>query len=768
VAFSIGDWKGSLHADGKKLVNDPLLGKVLGGHKLLSRLGAGAVGVVYRALQVDLDREVALKMLNAEASKLPLAVASFRREAKAAGGLSHPHLVQVYNVGKEEGYHYYTMELAPGGDFEDQLKEKDHLPWREAVSAVKDCATALAYAEEKGLVHRDVKPENLMIGAGGVVKLADLGLAATRGMLDKEAAGGTPHFMAPESVGKGKAQHASDLYSLGCTLFRLLTGETVFEGTGVKEILRSHRDDEAPTLKDRGIDVPKGLEDILASLLAKSIEDRPEHASDVVEELQHLLSGQAGSKKVWMVGLPVIALMAWGAFEAFKTPEKAGGEPKRVIEYRDRGDSSGNEAALKKAKESSNFYEAMAATEGPARVSSLEAFLLNNPEGAFAEQAKEEVQRLVAIAEQAALSSQPTEAELANIKALDDAATEVRAAIDKNEFGKARLMVQAGPLAAETEMLRLATLVDERASQRFSDWEVEHQNLLVNRSWKEAEALRSVFSRSLGETPPPEWTKRFDALNTVAKSRQLQAKEEDFLLARRHFLAGANAPVREAVRRMEFGTAKQLWYQAVKDSGHPGIEKVGTEVGRLFDSAQSGMATFVDRIGTQTETFREAKDQRQAKLLAFTSEGIKLEVQVSGSRVERVDPWALYQTPEQLSALLQFMDPTPGLGSELASVYLILAFDDLANSLSELGKNFNPAQAGLALARVQEWQNSLPSNSAFPKDQLQVFQTASDFCRAVLHENDYLALTRLEELQSTFDLLTVWSTDGACSWGLNP
>jgi serine/threonine protein kinase len=324
VEFEIAETVGTLRVSGETSAADPMVGREIGGFRLLGRLGSGAVGAVYRALQTSLDREVALKVLHPEASKDPVKVASFRGEAVAAGRLSHPNLVQVFDVADEGELHFFAMELVPGGTLEDKLRESGPLPWREAVLALRDTAQALSFAEAHELVHRDVKPENLMVTASGHVKLADLGLAATRGMIDQEAAGGTPHFMAPESIRPENVDHRSDLYSLGCTLFRLLTADTVFHGDSVRDILRAHREEAPPSLREAEVAAPRELEELLASLLAKDPDARPASALAVVEACERIL---AHRKQRRGAGIALVVLLAAAGAWAVLGPKDEAVEP---------------------------------------------------------------------------------------------------------------------------------------------------------------------------------------------------------------------------------------------------------------------------------------------------------------------------------------------------------------------------------------------------------------------------------------------------------
>ena len=298
----------------------------LGGFQLKRRLGAGGMGEVWLAQQESLDRPVALKLLSVALARDRAFVQRFQSEARAAAALSHPNVVIVFDVGSAEGQHYLAMEYMAGGSLEDQVAEHGPLPWREAVRAIRDCAEGLVFAEERGIVHRDVKPDNLMRSSTGSVKLADLGLAtSTHGTSDAGRVLGTPHFLAPEQAKGAAPDHRADLYSLGATAFRLLTAETPFRGKTTRDILRAHQVQEPPPPSSKVADIPRALDEIVLALLAKDPDQRPQSAREVVEALDQLLEngGQGGARgrAALIVGTLVIGLVAVAAYLLFQ-PEQ--------------------------------------------------------------------------------------------------------------------------------------------------------------------------------------------------------------------------------------------------------------------------------------------------------------------------------------------------------------------------------------------------------------------------------------------------------------
>jgi len=294
----------------------------LGGFRLFEVLGKGGMGTVYRAEQVSLHRQVALKVLKKELTKDPVFVARFVAEARAAARLSHPNVVQVIDVGHDGDTYYLSMELMHDGSLEERLRSSGAIPVTEALQMVADAAEGLAYAESLRIVHCDIKPDNLMLDHHGTVKIADLGLAMTdEDNLTKLV--GTPHFMPPEQVRREPMDHRSDLYALGCTFYRLLTGKTPFRGATVKDILRAQLKETPEPPHKLNPDVPVAVSDIVLKLLEKSPAERYQSASALLEDIHHVQSPPA-RKGLLIAGAAVLVLAAGAAivWAVNRDPEK--------------------------------------------------------------------------------------------------------------------------------------------------------------------------------------------------------------------------------------------------------------------------------------------------------------------------------------------------------------------------------------------------------------------------------------------------------------
>ncbi len=302
----------------------PSRGLSIRGFQILGELGRGGMGKVYLAEQTSLKRQVALKVLDTRRTSDPAFVAKFVAEARAAAKLSHPNVVHVFDVEQDGGTYYYAMELMHHGSLEAWLKKNGKMPVERALQVIADAASGLAYAESLRIVHRDIKPDNLMLDQHGNVKIADLGLAFTEDTGEEQVAG-TPHFMAPEQVLRKPLDHRTDLYALGCTFYRLVTGKTPFKGQTVKDILRAQVKEDAEPAHKADSAVPPEVSAIIQKLMQKEPGDRYQSANDLLEAAHALL--QPPAKKGLWIGLAAAgALLASGAIYWAVT------KPKDVIE----------------------------------------------------------------------------------------------------------------------------------------------------------------------------------------------------------------------------------------------------------------------------------------------------------------------------------------------------------------------------------------------------------------------------------------------------
>ncbi len=258
-----------------------LSGRKLGGYQLLRRLGKGAMAEVYLAEQISLSRQVAIKVLRSNLATDATYVERFQHEARAAAQLIHANIVQIYEVGYADGYHFIAQEYVQGLNLAELMARRGPPDLQRVLAIVRQVAAALSKAAEHGIVHRDIKPENIMLSASGEVKVADFGLARLvrpEDALNLTQIGvtmGTPLYMSPEQV-EGKPLDArSDIYSLGVTAYEMLAGEPPFRGDTALAIAVKHLQTQPARLENIRADVPSSVCRIVHTMLAKDPGQRP-------------------------------------------------------------------------------------------------------------------------------------------------------------------------------------------------------------------------------------------------------------------------------------------------------------------------------------------------------------------------------------------------------------------------------------------------------------------------------------------------------------
>lgn len=266
---------------------------VLGDYVLLDKIGVGGMGRVFKAQHRHMKRLAAIKLMPPSVTQNEAAVKRFRREVEAAARLSHPHIVQTYDAGVQRGVWFLVMEYVDGRDLAGVIASEGPLPIARAVDHVRQAAIGLAFAHDSGVVHRDVKPANLLLDQKGVVKILDLGLARfddksaeLDGLTSSGLVMGTVDFMAPEQAFDTRTADArADVYSLGCTLFRLLTNKNLYEGETLVKKLLAHQQTAIPSLATVRHDVPDDLAAIFARMVAKQPDDRVQTMREVAAAL---------------------------------------------------------------------------------------------------------------------------------------------------------------------------------------------------------------------------------------------------------------------------------------------------------------------------------------------------------------------------------------------------------------------------------------------------------------------------------------------------
>jgi len=263
----------------------------LGRFEVLAEIGRGAMGIVYKAKDPMLERIVAIKTINMGMDRdgAEMYEKRFYQEARAAGGLNHPNIVTVYDIGKTETECYMAMEYIEGAELRTLLLPAKPLPVPRALSIAAQVAEGLAYAHERGVVHRDIKPANIMVPENGAVKITDFGIARMRSSKVQTRTGmmmGSPKYMSPEQVIGKRADHRTDIFSLGVILYEMLTGAAPFTGESVNAVMYQIVNFVPAAPNAINPASPAALDAIVAGMLAKSLEERFQSAAEVARGLR--------------------------------------------------------------------------------------------------------------------------------------------------------------------------------------------------------------------------------------------------------------------------------------------------------------------------------------------------------------------------------------------------------------------------------------------------------------------------------------------------
>jgi serine/threonine-protein kinase len=267
------------------------------GYKLIEKVGSGAMGMVFKARQVSLDRTVAIKVLPRKHTEDPTFVDRFYAEGRAAARLNHPNIVQAIDVGQAGEWHFFVMEFIEGHTVYDHFQQHGKYDEAQAVRIVIQIAEALRHAHEKGFMHRDVKPKNIMITREGVAKLADMGLA--REVTDKEAAEaeagkayGTPYYISPEQVrGSVNVDQRADIYGLGATFYHMVTGRVPFDGANASAVMAKHVKQALTPPDHVNPKLSAGVSEIIEMMMAKERDKRYRTAAELLDDLRSVEAG---------------------------------------------------------------------------------------------------------------------------------------------------------------------------------------------------------------------------------------------------------------------------------------------------------------------------------------------------------------------------------------------------------------------------------------------------------------------------------------------
>ena len=259
-------------------------------YEILSLIGQGGMADVYKAQDTILNRIVAIKILRPKLSEDPMTLVRFQREASAASRLSHPNVVDIYDVGEYNGMHYIVMEYIRGRTLKQLVSLRGALSVDEAVHIMRQLTSAIAHAHEHNIIHRDIKPQNVLVKDDGTIKITDFGIAVANDAVQltvNNAVMGSAHYLAPETAQGKNPDPKIDIYSLGIVFYELLTGAVPFQGKTPTEIAIKHLREPIPFVRDFNPDIPQSIENIVLKATAKNCDERYNNANEMLYDLMH-------------------------------------------------------------------------------------------------------------------------------------------------------------------------------------------------------------------------------------------------------------------------------------------------------------------------------------------------------------------------------------------------------------------------------------------------------------------------------------------------
>jgi len=276
--------------------------KINNRYEIVKTIGEGGMANVYLANDTILDRKVAVKVLRGDLSSDEKFIRRFQREALSVSNLSHPNVVEVYDVGEEDGSHYIVMEYIEGKTLKQLLKKRGSLTLTEVIDIMTQLTDGIAHAHESYIIHRDIKPQNIMIEDDGRIKITDFGIAmalnATQ-LTQTNSVMGSVHYLPPEQASGKSATVKSDIYSLGILMYELLTGNVPFKGDNAVEIALKHMKDKIPSVRKQDPSIPQAVENIILKAAAKNPRNRYDSAKEMHEDLVHCMDEEhANDKKI--------------------------------------------------------------------------------------------------------------------------------------------------------------------------------------------------------------------------------------------------------------------------------------------------------------------------------------------------------------------------------------------------------------------------------------------------------------------------------------
>lgn len=317
---------------------DPRIGQFFGKYRVEAVIGKGGMGLVYEGEDTVLNRHVAIKFLPESLTQNPKAIERFITEAQVAGRLNHPNVIAIYDIGQEADHFYIVMELLNPLSAAGYVKERGAMQWAEATKIIADCCSALHAAHQVGLIHRDIKPDNILCSPTGTTKLVDFGLVKdtqfdATSLTQTGVVAGTPLYMSPEQASDGLLDHRSDIYSLGATYFTLLTGRPPYSGDAAPQIMFKHVTAPTPNPRELVPEIPEACAEVLFKAMQKSPTDRFQTADEMRQALEATIKDPSSRVFSFLVPhepsllnmrRPMRISMGGGSISAFNNPKTSG------------------------------------------------------------------------------------------------------------------------------------------------------------------------------------------------------------------------------------------------------------------------------------------------------------------------------------------------------------------------------------------------------------------------------------------------------------
>ena len=307
-------------------------------YEIVKSIGEGGMANVYLAEDKILERKVAVKVLRGDLSADDKFIRRFEREAQSVSNLSHKNIVEVYDVGVEDNEHYIVMEYIEGKTLKQLLKKRESLTLTEVIDIMTQLTDGIAHAHESYIIHRDIKPQNIMIEDNGLIKITDFGIAmalnATQ-LTQTNSVMGSVHYLPPEQASGKGATIKSDIYSLGILMYELLTGNVPFKGDNAVEIALKHMKDKIPSIRKQNPAIPQSVENILLKAAAKNPRNRYDSAKEMYEDFVHCLDEEHVNDKKIVFEYPENDLDSSEPIEKTKPKTTKKAEEKKVTENTD-------------------------------------------------------------------------------------------------------------------------------------------------------------------------------------------------------------------------------------------------------------------------------------------------------------------------------------------------------------------------------------------------------------------------------------------------